>query len=205
VTDLQLVKIVCSCARFFVALGGLLAGLSGTGCSYLGSATAFDPAAFSREEGWLRVPDVPVFAQKGDEDCGTAALAMVLAHCDRTVSAEEIGKACLPAGCAGAKAGDLRDFAKGLGLQAYLFRGEVADFERELSRGRPVLVGLVKPHVGGPMAHYEVVVAFHPVRGDVVTLDPARGWSRNTLPGFLQEWEPAGCLTLLVFREKDVP
>ena len=86
-------------------------------------------------------------------------------------------------------------------MKAFLFHGEVADFGKELSKDRPLVVGLVKPGVAGAVTHYEVVVAWHRERGSVVTLDPAHGWRVNTPEGFLAEWEPAGRLILLVFRE----
>jgi len=77
-------------------------------------------------------------------------------------------------------------------------QGEIADLTRELTNGRPVLVGLVKPHRRGTLTHYEVVVGLHVGKGVVVTLDPAEGWRQNTLEGFLAEWTPAGRLALIV-------
>ncbi len=86
------------------------------------------------------------------------------------------------------------------GLRAYLLHGQLADLEHELTRGRPVLVGMVKPYATGGMRHYEVAVALHRGRGLIVTVDPARGWQINDFAGFVKEWEPAGRLTLVVFR-----
>jgi hypothetical protein len=34
-----------------------------------------------------------------------------------------------------------------------------------------------------------------------VTLDPVHGWRQNTWDGFLKEWQPAGCLTLVAFAK----
>jgi hypothetical protein len=68
-----------------------------------------------------------------------------------------------------------------------------------LSKHRPVLVGLVKPYVNSLARHYEVVVALHPERQLVVTLDPAHGWRSNTYEGFFAEWDPSKRLTLVAF------
>ena len=38
------------------------------------------------------------------------------------------------------------------------------------------------------LTHYEVVVAYHPERREVVTLDPAEGWRVSPLKGFELEW-----------------
>lgn len=170
----------------------LAAVLASAGCSYLGTATSFDPGALSREAGWLAAEGVVDVRQGGDEDCGEAALAVLLAYWGREPAS------CPPAPGRGTRAGRLREELRRQGLAAFLIRGELADLRRELERGRPVLVGLVKPFADGAWTHYEVVVAVHPGRGRVVTLDPARGWRENGAAGFLAEWEPAGRLALVV-------
>jgi hypothetical protein len=113
-------------------------------------------------------------------------------------SPDQLVAALRPAPADGIAAGRLRDHARGHGLASYLIAGELADLEHELARGRPVLVGLVKPQRRGALAHYEVVVAVHPERRAVVTLDPAEGLRQNSYDGFVAEWEPAGRLTLIV-------
>jgi ABC-type bacteriocin/lantibiotic exporter with double-glycine peptidase domain len=173
-----------------------------TGCSYLGTAKSFDAADLRRDEGWVAVRGVTEIRQESTEDCGAAALAMVFSwwgvHEDRAA----VLAAC-PPGEEGIRAAELRAHAKSRGLSAYVFEGRTEDFERELKRGRPLIVGMVKPFVSGGRTHYEVVVAWHPRKKIVVTLDPAAGWRQNDLEGFRREWEPAGRLTLLVFRDPD--
>lgn len=175
--------------------------LVAVGCAYRGTARSFDPEELRRDPGWIAVTGVPLRLQEGEEDCGVATIEMMLAFWGKNVLREQILTACPPEPGRGIRAGDLREFVRGFGLRAYLLHGEWKDFENELAVGHPVLVGLVKPYVTGPLSHYEVVVAVHPATGDVVTLDPAHGWRRNSLEGFRQEWEPAGRLTLVVFKE----
>ena len=176
------------------------AALAAGGCSsYLGSARPFDPASMAGDSGWRTAPNLAAIGQEGRTDCGPAALAMLLAAWDDPVSPEDIAA---EAGCPedGVRAGDLRDFARRRGFRAYLIDAGIEDLERELGRGRPVLVGLVQPHVGGARSHYVLVAAIHPERRRVVELDPAEGWRSDDVDGFLSEWTPAGRLALVVFR-----
>lgn len=178
---------------------GVLLGLLPAGCSfYAGSARDFSPADLDREEGWQVVEGMEFVPQREASDCGAAALSMVLARW----GVEAVPGLLFRDGGAPAKglpAGRLRAEARGRGLKAYLIRGELADLERELDKGRPVLVGLHKPVRSGAVTHYEVVVGIHTGRQIVLTLDPAFGWRQNSFEGFLVEWDPAGRLTLVVF------
>ena len=169
-----------------------------SGCSYLGSARDFDPAEFSRDPRWIRCGSVPVILQREQKDCGAAAAAMVLAHWNRPEPAGKIWSEISTDSSRGLTAGDLRAAFDARGLKAYTGQGSLDLLERQLRRGRPALVGLVKPHLQGALPHYEVVVAWHPVDRRVVTLDPARGWRENGLDAFFDEWEPAGRVLIVV-------
>ena len=183
----------------------LLTLLLSAGCAYRGSATDFDPKELRQEAGWLIATEVPEVLQKDREDCGAAVLAMALSAWKLPTSQDEIGRACPPAPGQGIKAGALRDFARQKGLQAFVIAGEMADLEHELSKARPVIAGLVKPTSNRGLTHYELVVAFHPQRRVIVTIDPARGWRRNSIEGFRSEWEPAGRLLLVLFPSQAAP
>jgi predicted double-glycine peptidase len=167
------------------------------GCGYLGSARPLDPRQFDREPGWVAVPDVQFQKQKTEYDCGAASVAMLLSHWGQPSTPEEIVAAC-PASKEGMKAGELRDLIKKRGLKGFLIHGTLEDLKTELSAKRPVIVGLIKPYVNGGFSHYEVVVGINPDLKRVATLDPAGGPRHNTYEGFLQEWEPAGTLTIVV-------
>jgi len=177
----------------------LLAALLCAGCAYRGSATDFDPKELRSGEGWLVSAEAPVVIQKDKEGCGAAVLAMELAAWRVPATQEEILQACPPAPGQGIKAGALRDFARGKGLQAFIIAGDIPDLEHELSKGRPVIAGLVKPYADRKLTHYELLVAYHPQRRTVVTIDPARGWRQNSVDGFRSEWEPSGRLLLILF------
>ncbi len=173
------------------------------GCGYVGTARSFDPGELERDPGWIAAPGVPLVLQEHERDCGAAALAMVLSHQGVPTAVGDVTAVYPPSPPGGIRAGYLRDFARSRGLEAYLFHGTFKDLEHELSRRRPVVVGLFKRYLAAPMAHYEVVTAIHPKRRIVVTLDPARGWRQNDYDGFWDEWAPSGVLTLVVFRAED--
>jgi len=174
--------------------------LVSAGCGYVGRATEFDPEELRRGGGWVAATNAPVILQKSTDDCGTAVLAMALAAWQVPTSPDEISKACARAPAGGISAGALRDFARRKGLQAFLIEGQISDLEHELSKGRPVIAGLVKPYARHGLTHYELVVALHPERQVIVTIDPARGWRQNTYEGFLEEWAPAKRPLLVLFR-----
>ena len=182
--------------RTVAALTMLLAA----GCSTLGGATDFDPDGFDRTPGWIAIRDIPAMLQKETTDCGAASLSMVLTHWDICMTMDDVTRNCPAIPEQGIQAKDLRDFARGQGLQSYLIHGSWEDLEKEIDQGHPVIVGLVKPARGGAVTHYEVVVAIHPGLRSVVTLDPAAGWRLNSKSGFQKEWEPAGFLTLVFSR-----
>jgi ABC-type bacteriocin/lantibiotic exporter with double-glycine peptidase domain len=166
---------------------------------YLGGARPFHPDEF-RDDGWIVVSGVAPVLQTAESDCGAAALATVLAYWGDGTTRDDVMRACPVGPGGGLVARDVRDQARVRGFSAYLLHGQITDLVHELSRGRPVIVGLVKPYLTGDMCHYEVATAIHPERGQIVTIDPARGWCTNSLEGFLAEWEPADRLTIVVFR-----
>ena len=173
-----------------------------SGCGYLGTARSFDPAELDQDPGWISVRGLDPVRQETQEDCGAAALAPILAHWGLAIDRADIVRACPPVADRGIRAGDLRDFARGQGLTAYLFPGRPDDLKRELSEGRPVVVGLVKPYANGGMAHYELIAALHPEQGRVVSIDPSEGWRVNTMAGFLAEWNAADRVTLVILAPR---
>jgi ABC-type bacteriocin/lantibiotic exporter with double-glycine peptidase domain len=180
-----------------VALLALVAAAGG-GC-YRGSARAVSLAEIDREPGWVVVRGVPVIRQESAHDCGAAALAMVLERWGVPNTAPEIRRSVSEAGDGRASAGNLRRFARGKGLRAFLISGVESDLEHELGAQRPVLVGLVQRYSGDrALSHYEVVIGLNPTTRRVLLLDPGRGPREDDLASFDREWRDAGRLTLVV-------
>ncbi len=179
--------------------------LTASCAAYHGPARDFEPDRLDRETGWLTVGQVPLVKQQGERDCGAAALSMVLGYWRRPLDRAALAAARTLGPRGGAPAGRLRDLARSRGLAAYLVPASLRDLRYELRRGRPVLVGMVKRYGDQVVAHYEVVVAYHPARGLVVTLDPAEGWRQYTVRGFLEEWRPARQLAIVVLGPRVIP
>jgi len=167
--------------------------------SYAGTARSVSPHQIETDQGWQVVSGVPFVAQKGDRDCGAAALAMVLSRWFGRESVDVVA-ALAPPGRAGIRVGALRDLARRRGLEAYVISGTLADLTHQISMGRPVVVGLAKPMTGGrAAAHYEVVVGLNRQKRLILSLDPARGLRENTLEGFVREWAPTRRVALIAF------
>lgn len=187
-------------------LGILVAAASLLGCaSFPGTARPADIEDLRREEGWLLLDDVPFVRQATAKGCGAACLAMVLGRFGDGTAVEALEKECTVPGGDGIRAADLRDAARRRGMSAFLIRGTVADLEHELSRGRPVIVGVLKPNGAGFTSHFEVVVGLHRERGRIATQDPALGLLCDSLEGFEGEWRPANGVTLVLFLPEDRP
>jgi ABC-type bacteriocin/lantibiotic exporter with double-glycine peptidase domain len=158
------------------------------GC-YAGSARSVAPAAIDADPGWVRVRGVPFVGQRTESDCGPAALAMVLRFWGVTGTLESGGAAT---------AGELRDFARSRGLQAFLIKGDPNDVAEHIAHGRPLIVGLGKQYGRKTLGHFEVLVGYHAQRRRFLTLDPASGWRENGAEGFAREWAAAEQLLLIV-------
>jgi ABC-type bacteriocin/lantibiotic exporter with double-glycine peptidase domain len=172
--------------------------LGAAGCvSYSGGARRFDPVALLRDPGWVAVGDVPVVEQQSLADCGAAALTMVAVHWGVAMTPQQVVLAAPPAR-KGIPMAALRRVAIHRGLRAYAIPATVADLRHELDNGRPVIIGLVRPHGRHAISHYEVVVGLHPERGEVATIDPGSGWAVRSLADLEREWKPAGRPALIV-------
>lgn len=176
----------------------LLGCIFASGC-YLGSARSTTVAQLAKESGWEVVTAVPEVRQVAREDCGAAALAMVLEYWGRPVTRDEISAANPTVPERGIRAAALREFARRQGLQAFVIQGEQGDLDREIGLRRPVLVGMMKRYILRNYPHYEVVVGINRQSQRILTLDPAHGLRVNGREGFVSEWVKAGQLTLIVF------
>lgn len=175
----------------------VLVVLGGCRLDYTGGARTVQPAAVPAT--WLHAAPTPVVIQNQQKDCGLAALAMVAGAWGRHWSLEDLAHRVPPTD-EGVKLAKLRDLARERGLLAYAVAGTFDDLTRELSKGRPVLLGLVLPFDHSHnLSHYEVAVAMNPDDQTVVTRDPASGELRQRSRKVLDlEWSHAGYATLVV-------
>jgi ABC-type bacteriocin/lantibiotic exporter with double-glycine peptidase domain len=175
-----------------VALGAGLAG-----CVRVPStARPAAPADIAQDRGWIAVAGIRPVRQKGQLDCGPAALAMVAQRWGVPLAAAT--RATARRRGHGSKLGALRAAARASGLTAFAIRADRATLVHELERGRPVLVGLLRGQGRRRLSHYEVVVGYHPQRGEFATIDPAAGFGVRRWRDLASEWEPAGRPALIV-------
>ena len=169
-----------------------------TGC--IAADPGAHPVSAAQLDGtWLRAAPVPVVVQRAENDCGAAALAMLVDAWGQSWTLDDALGRVHP-GRDGVKLAALRDAARAAGLDAYAIRGTRDDLAHELAAGRPVLLGLVLPvDREHNRNHYEVAVALDPQHGDVVTIDPANGrMQRRESRVFDLEWKTAGYAALVV-------
>lgn len=138
----------------------------------------------------LAVPFVP--QQK--DSCGAASLAMVLRYWGQPASHDEIAAALLQPELKGIQGSRLEAFARGRGMTAIAYKGDMAQLREYLAKGRPLIVAW---RVGRDRYHDVVVVGADEQR--VIVNDPAEGAQRAVdARGFAKRWEGAGYWTLLV-------
>ncbi len=134
---------------------------------------------------WLDVP----FVRQEKNGCGPASAAMVMAYWNGGVAAiPEVAATRKPV-----SASELAELFRRHGFEAHAFKGEWADVEAHLRKGRPLIVALKE---GGSGLHYVVVAGVEP--GLALVNDPAR---RKLLKldrtAFEAAWKASGNWTLL--------
>ncbi|MGE5571258.1 MAG: C39 family peptidase [Rhodospirillales bacterium] len=137
---------------------------------------------------WLDVP----YIRQEENGCGAASIAMVMQYWKEkgaSVSAadavpEAIQRRLYSRRAKGIYASDMEGYFREKGFQVFAFRGEWADLEQHIRKGRPLIVCLRQ---GGPL-HYVVVAGVDD--GFVLLNDPAR---RKLLKldreGFERDWK----------------
>jgi len=146
--------------------------------------------------------DVPFVAQRKDT-CGAAALAMVLRYWGADVSHDDVARTLLTPELHGIAGSRLAEFARGRGMEAVAYRGDMANLRDFVGKGRPLIVAW---DMGRSRYHDVVVVGFDLERDAVIVHNPAEGASRPVKSvRFEKRWQGAGYWTLLVAREKPAP
>ncbi|MEJ7599447.1 MAG: cysteine peptidase family C39 domain-containing protein [Kofleriaceae bacterium] len=175
--------------------------LVGCSANYSGGAHVVKPTQLDAT--WHRAAATPIVKQHDRRDCGLAALAMIAGAWGQSWTVHELAQqTSVPD--KGVKLGALRDLARTRGLEAFAIKGSHEDLARELANGRPVMLGLILPFSARyNLAHYEVVVAYSPRDGSVITLDPATGTHMRRARSVLEEeWKRTGYAALVVTGHK---
>ena len=149
---------------------------------------------------WIDVPFVP--QQK--DGCGAASIAMVMQYWERQqgrptheyAGSAQILRALHSNAAHGIYASDMVRYFQQNGYRTFAFSGTWADLERELGKGRPLIVAL---HAGsGRELHYVVVAGLDDEHQLVLVNDPAqRKLLKEDQARFEREWKASGYWTLL--------
>ncbi len=140
----------------------------------------------------LPVPFVP----QDKDTCGASALAMVMGYWGREVAHREVADALVESELHGTRGSRLADFARGRGMEAIAFAGEMVGLRDHLAKGRPLVVAI---DAGRGRLHDVVVVGFDDERAEAIVHDPARGPGRRVGAGELdKKWAKSGRWALLV-------
>jgi ABC-type bacteriocin/lantibiotic exporter with double-glycine peptidase domain len=157
-------------------------------------------AAAAAVEVRLEVP----FIRQDREGCGAAAAAMVMrywsahgAKVSEQASDPGVIRARLHTPSArGIYGTELGRYLEEQGFQVFLVNTTVADLERHLSRGRP-LITAIRPR-GSRDLHYVVVTGYDRGAGEVILHDSSRGARiREKTDKFDKMWQATGYWTLL--------
>ncbi|HVU05776.1 MAG TPA: cysteine peptidase family C39 domain-containing protein [Polyangiaceae bacterium] len=184
-----------SCA---LALGSL-------GCAaYHGAAKTVQPSEALHDGDWTFIPHFPRVMQESTYDCGAASLAAVLRFWGKPTTPREVAALANQRGKM--SAADLERAAKASGLSAFAFYGTMKDLVYELSRGRPVIVGLGKAYeTNRAIAHYEVVLGWERREKKLLLLDPGRGFQVDHVDTFAKEWAVSHGVTVVAFLREGTP
>jgi predicted double-glycine peptidase len=145
--------------------------------------------------------EVPFVAQRKDT-CGAAALAMVLRYWGDDATHDEVARTLLTPELHGIAGSRLAEFARGRGMEAVAYKGDMANLREFVGKGRPLIVAW---DMGRGRYHDVVVVGFDDERGAVLVHNPAEGASRAVEKrAFEKRWAGAGYWTLLVARDRAV-
>lgn len=171
--------------------GLALAVLLLVGCAQLASGTG-PPAKLSNSQ-WQVVQALRFQPQKHDDDCGEASLAMVLHRWGVRLDG-------LAPHFHGVAAGQLRDRARDLGLQAYVLPGTFDDLVFELDAGHPVIIGIAHATGVRQFSHFVVVGGHDQQNQHWLIADPDRGWQTVDRQTLDRDWSAAGRPLIVVFR-----
>ncbi len=153
-------------------------------------------AAAASSNLWI---DVPFVAQE-ENGCGSASLAMLIGYWSRhgvqraaPPDAPAIQRELYVAAQHGIPAASMQRYLENAGFRTFMFRGEWQDLERQIARGRPLIVAF---DGGGSTLHYAVATGIED--GAVALNDPAEGKLRkHSRTEFERRWSATGYWTLL--------
>ena len=149
---------------------------------------------------WVNVP----YVKQEKDACGAASMAMVMEYWQRqegwpaspNAQTTHILQALYSDTAHGIYASAMERYLRQNGYQTYAFAGQWSDLEREIKKGRPLIVAL-KPDASRSL-HYVVVAGVNDPQQLVLLNDPAqRKLLKVERSRFEREWQATKDWTLL--------
>lgn len=152
---------------------------------------------------WIDIP----FVQQTKDGCGAASIAMVMQYWQRqqglpasaNADPTHILHALYSSSAHGIYSFDMEQYFEQNGYRAFAFPGKWTDFQRELAKGRPLIVA-IKPRSSRSL-HYVVVAGLDQAdpKDQLVLLNDSaqRKLLKEDKSSFEKEWKATGNWTLL--------
>lgn len=139
--------------------------------------------------------DVLALRQPRGKMCAPTCLSAVAKHWGLSWDAEQIAADLGPMPKGGYTLGQLRDWARGNGFQAYLVEGTLEKLGQHTLKGRPIIVAYKVRH----RRNHSVVVREVSDGEGISAMDPAKGRTvQMTRPWFLARWRAIGSPMLII-------
>ncbi|MFN0007890.1 MAG: cysteine peptidase family C39 domain-containing protein [Planctomycetota bacterium] len=143
--------------------------------------------------------DLPLVRQDALYDCGLASISALCQYWGIEIPAEQrlelARKASDEAGLSG---GELQHALQGLGLEVYVFQGQLdrtsLGLYAHVDAGRPLLV-MLSPD--GRSNHYELLLGYDEPLGNLILIDPMQGEILVHRDVFVRNWAQCRQFTLL--------
>jgi len=151
---------------------------------------------------WIDVP----FVKQDEKGCGSASIWMVMEYWrpGTTPKVEDIQLQLYSRQVEGIVARDMARYFETHGYHVFTFRGEWADLEQHVAKGRPLIVCL-EPNARGAPLHYVVVAGVDPIQNLVLVNDPAQRKLRSiSRTEFERGWRATENWALLAVPEVDL-
>jgi uncharacterized protein YvpB len=150
---------------------------------------------------WLDVP----FVKQTAEGCGAASIAMVMQYWNAQHSKQDgnssdsnfILQKLYSGKAKGVYASSMESYLREHGYNVFSFKGEWADLQQHIAKGRPLIVAL-QPRASSRVLHYVVVSGMDAPNDEVLFNDPAgRKLEKLDRRAFERQWRATDNWTLL--------
>ena len=148
------------------------------------------PLALTDLPSRMELTQVPFYPQEADQ-CGPAALAMVLSYAGLPRNAEQMRDEVYLPLRQGSLQIEMVSAVRRAGLVPMVLNGGIHELLSTIARGQPVIVLLRAPWPVGPPWHYAVAVGFDVIKEEIVLRSGSSARQVMSLRDFQGQWSAA--------------